>query len=86
MKTFRVYAQIQYRDPKFDEHGFPCNKKLQNHNPHLRIISEEMEELVAEVEAEDLPDVERKLVLLRRDNLHVMHFATDEPGCSVVEL
>lgn len=87
MKTYRVYAQIVYKNPCNDGNGFPYNAPLMNYNPtQVKVFSEEMEELVCEIAAEDTAGVALKLDQLRRENPHVLEFITDAPVGSVVEL
>lgn len=87
LKTWRIYAKIIYRAPMWDADGFPANKPLNNHNPtRVKIFSEDMEELVCEITAEDADDMLKKLDQLRRENPHVLEFFTDGPSGSMVEL
>ena len=86
MKTYRVYAQIQYKNPKYDAKGFPSNAPLASPDPSIHIFSCEMEELVAEIKATRLDEVIVKLEQLAKANREVQGIVIEDPGYSIVEL
>lgn len=72
MKTFRIYAQIVYKDPQHDEKGFPENPSLNNPDPAITIHNDEMHELVAEIKTPTESEAREKIRLLAQANLPVL--------------
>ena len=84
MKTFRIWADIYYKAPRYDALGIPANDPVHNPDPDINILADDLAEFIAEVTAPDQPAAECKVkdLLLHPHNSHVLDIAITD----VVEL
>lgn len=85
-KTYRIFADIDYLQPKFDDYGFPDNPPLLNHDPQITILSQDMGELMAEVSATDEQELHTRLNQLKTQNRNLALITLRDGDQGVVEL
>jgi hypothetical protein len=85
-KTFRIYASYTYLQPSYDAYGFPEESPLINHDKAIKILLQEMGELVAEVTATDAEAVKPKLQRLISRNQHLVAIELHPGDEGIVEL
>ena len=85
-KTFRIFADVDYLNPSYDEYGFLIEPNLINRDESLIIHPHEVGELIAEVTAPDADVVHQKVRRLAHSNRNIAILTLREGDIGVVEL